>query len=559
MYSKQIFISLWACLLILAPLYSQPNLGGVGLDLTFNIGVWIVAVWLIVAALYPVNKEFKLPRYLILLSSFPIYILLLNSIGDSTFAPFLFRLLFILVGFIFFLALFQCDFNESDVDKLLFIIVVAASVHSVISVIQVLYPEADINLWTSNLSDNVPRGVFQQVNVNASFLATAVIISIYLMSRSWYESAGLVTKSMLWLSYFLSTYIIFSSGSRIGILALIISVPLIVWARFKKFNNKRNSLMSLFILLCLSFSLGQAGIEKTVDKAQKLKGENYSNARVAMYAIGSEIILEQPMGHGIGSFLKVWSRQSSNFVSRHTETKLPPYVTHPHNEFLLWAIEAGVPAMITLVLVAMGIGIGLYNCGFQSGAAYTAFLIPISLHTQVELPFYISAMHWFIWLFIIYLVFRNQLKTVKLKLSSAMKKLLQIIMLSLGILSTLFLTNTASAQYDIYNFVKGIETENPPLKVALNNLYTKDYAEQLAMRSMLYHSIENRDMSKVVAFEKWALNYVERRPELKMYEDLISASLFLRPEGKGCDMITEALKMYAHNKPLKKVKLEQCK
>ena len=304
--------------------------------------------------------------------------------------------------------------------------------------------------------------------------------------------------------------------------------------------------------------MGQAGIEKTVDKAQKLKGESYSNARVAMYVIGSEIIIEEPMGHGIGSFLKVWNTQSSDFVSRNPETKLPPYVTPPHNEFLLWAIEAGVPAMITLMLVAIGIGIGLYNCGFQSGTAYAALLITISLHTQVELPFYISAMHWFIWLFIVYLIFKNQVKIIKLKLSKVMRKLLQVMMLSLGILSTLFLTNTALAQYDIYNFVNGIKTETPPLKVALNNLYTKDYAEQLARRSMLYHSIENQNIEKVVSFEKWALNYVEKKPELKMYEDLISASLFLRPEGKGCDMITEALKMYAHNKPLKRVRAEQC-
>ena len=163
----------------------------------------------------------------------------MNSLGDSTFDQTPFRLLFILAGFVFFLALFQCDFRESDIDKLLFLIVVAASVHSVISVIQILFPEMGINLWDSILNDNVPRGVFQQVNVNASFLATAVIASIYLLSRSWYEMTGVVAKSLLWLSYFLSTYIIFSSSSRVGILALMISVPLIIWARFEKFNNKK--------------------------------------------------------------------------------------------------------------------------------------------------------------------------------------------------------------------------------------------------------------------------------------------------------------------------------
>jgi hypothetical protein len=94
------------------------------------------------------------------------------------------------------------------------------------------------------------------------------------------------------------------------------------------------------------------------------------------------------------------------------------------------------------------------------------------------------------------------------------------------------------------------------LFIALNNIYTKEYAEQLAMRSMLYHSIENNNAEKVSQFENWALDYVKASPELKMYEDLISASLFLRPKGKGCDAIDAGYQMYAHNKSLQEARLK---
>jgi hypothetical protein len=141
-------------------------------------------------------------------------------------------------------------------------------------------------------------------------------------------------------------------------------------------------------------------------------------------------------------------------------------------------------------------------------------------------------------------------------LSAAAKKTIQFGVLVFAMLGCLFLVNTAHAQKDIYNFVKGIKTDTPPLSIALGNLYTKQYAERLAMRSMLYHCIENKNFDKVKQFEVWALDYVEKSPELKMYEDLISASLFLRPEGKGCDAIEAGYQMYAHNKPLQEARLK---
>ena len=91
-------------------------------------------------------------------------------------------------------------------------------------------------------------------------------------------------------------------------------------------------------------------------------------------------------------------------------------------------------------------------------------------------------------------------------------------------------------------------------EVALNNLYFKPLAEQVAMRSNLYANIENDNRTGVEGYIAWAEDYVNKSPELKMYEDLISASVYLNPAGKGCDRITEALTMYAHNKPLQKAK-----
>ena len=550
MQLKQACTGLWAVLFIIAPLYSQANLGGIGLDLTFNISIWLVASWLTVTMFFKMNSQFVIPKYFILFCIFPLYLIVMNIIGNSDNILFNFRLLFIFGGLLFFIALFQCDFSDKDIDKLLFIIVIAVCVQACVSVAQIILPDSSVSSWFYSRSDGVPRGIFQQVNVNVSLLTTGVIISLYLCSRNWFDTANRLMKGVVLLAYSLSLYIIFASGSRVGLLALIIAVPLMIFAQLGQFRQKKTISTSLIIMLLLSFGFGQAGLEKTMDKTAQLNGESYANARIAMYTIGAELVVKEPMGYGMGSFLRVWNPQASEFIVRYPETQLPPTIGHPHNEFLLWMIEGGVPAVLALLLVVIAICIGLWHCGFKQGSAYAALLIPISLHTQVELPFYISALHWLLWLFLVYLVMRHQQRRHTLNLSTAANKSMQISALVVVMLSTAFLVNTAKAEQDLFHFVRGIKTDTPPLSIALNNVYTKNYAEQLVRRSNLYAYIEQKNRNEVDGFIVWAKDYVSKSPELKMYEDLISASVYLNPEGQGCDMIREALTMYAHNKPL---------
>ena len=74
------------------------------------------------------------------------------------------------------------------------------------------------------------------------------------------------------------------------------------------------------------------------------------------------------------------------------------------------------------------------------------------------------------------------------------------------------------------------------------------------MHSMLYASIKNKDRKKVELFESWAMEYIDKNSELKMYEDLISASVFLQPEAKGCDAIMTGLAMNPYNKRARSVR-----
>lgn len=548
-------------LFVFSPFYAQPNSGGSGLALTYNIAVWVAVSWIIMTGILTcvVNKRLIYPKLWLYLIIFPLIIIICSLMAQVT-QPieWLFRQAYILGGILFLFVLFQFDLKQTALDRVLFILVIATGLHALLGTMQIIAPEYLPSYFPPN-KDLVPRGMFQQINVQASFLSTGLIVSLYLISRPSFKFTSLLIKSILVVMFTLAFYIVIASGSRVGLLSLFLGIPLVIWSRFDQLRCHKKILIMLLIGSCIGFIVGQAGLHKTLDKTFQQTESAYSASRLDMYSIGMELVAKEPIyGYGIGGFLRAWNTQASDYVSRHPETLLPPAVNHPHNEILFWIIEAGLPALIGIVVFMVGICAALLKCGLQRGGAYAAMLLPISLHTQVELPFYISSLHWFVWLFLIYLVLRHRTKTVNLNLSLAMTRLIQTVAVGLAVGVTLFMINTARAQANLYDFIYNKNAQPPYLQVALNNLYTKTYAEQLAMRSMLYASIENNDVSKVKTFETWALDYLTTRPELKMYEDLISASIFLRPVGKGCDAIAAGLAMYAHNKPLQ-LAYENCK
>ena len=541
-------------LLIVSPFYSVNNIGGIGLALTYNIPIWAAASCFIALGLLLLAsaRKWVYPSLWMNMIAFPLIVVLIGLLNEVTLPiTWLMRQLYLLGGLAFLFALFQFRFKQQKIDNILFIIIIATGLHALLGSLQTLGLD-EVTKWFSN-RDFVPRGNFQQVNVQASFMVTGIAIMLYYMSRPSFLTSAATIKSIIVICFMLAVYVVMASGSRVGLLSLVLAIPLIMVSRYKQLARQKGFLGLLLAVSCLSTYAGYAGIQNTLDKTSKLHDESYSAARLSLYAIGAELVVQEPVrGYGIGSFRKAWNLQSSDYVTRHPKVRIPVSINHPHNEILFWMIEGGLLAVAGILVFAVGVFIALYRCGFQRGGAYAAMLLPISLHTQVELPFYASSLHWFVWLFLIYLVLMHQTKKVEIRLSQAASRLLQILALVFAASTTIFMVNTARAQADLYDFLYDENVKPPYLQKALNNLYFRPLAEQVAMRSNLYANIENGNRKGVENFVVWAEDYVSKSPELKMYEDLISASVFLNPGGKGCDMIKEGLTMYAHNKPLQK-------
>ncbi len=580
-------------LLLIAPLYNQVNIGTSGLNLTYNISAWIVASWMLAAGLLLITTShyFFYPQGWIYFVLFP-FIVITNIlwIEIDLSVIWFFRLLFILGGLMFLFALFQFSARQVQLDRALYVITLSMVCQALLGALQIA--DADIirqlvleqgtastetaqaisDEITIAISNIVPSGNFQQINVQASFLVTGLMATFYLISRPVFRSSNKISQAIVVVSVALAIYIVSASGSRIGLLSLTLGMPILLWSRHHQLCHHKKLLVVLFIVSCVSVVAGWSAWSdrKAIQKANSVQRDRvagvtpkeYPVSRVDIYMIGLELIAKQPIyGYGVGGFLKAWNEQMADFARRYPEGRLPvdSPILHPHNEILFWAIEGGLLTVIGLLAVVVGIILALKRCGWQRGGAYLAMLLPISLHTQVELPFYHSAVHWFLWLFLVYLVLRHQTSIINIKITPAAIWLLRIAALMIGSTTTVFMLNTARAQTDLYRFLYEQEkAQQPYLQYALNNLYLKSEAERIAMRTNLYAYIEQNNRQEVEKFEKWARNYIITNPRMKIYEDLISASVFLRPDGKGCDYITAGLAMYPYNKHLKKAYAIRC-
>ena len=541
-------------LFTIAPLYYQPNLGGRGLELTFNIATWAVATGLICYAAFfiTVRKSIRLPHRFLFFIAVPVVIILSNLVtGTSQPVAFFFRELFIVGGLFFFFALFQFKLRPYQIEWILLAIALSTLVHSTIGILQIISPDI-FGGWFATRGDDVPRGIFQQINVQVTYLATGIAISIYLLSRPIAKRFNPVISSLVILSIGLSSFVIVYSGSRVGLLSLVISLLLLLVFRHRQLLHNKLLVLCAIIAITSGTMVGKDGMERSFTKTMNIAQGVSRDVRINMYRIAFELIAQKPLfGHGIGNYLRVWNLQTGDYFARHPDALLPPYITHPHNELVYWLIEGGVVIVLGILAAIVAVVLGLIRCGPRRAAGYIAMLLPITLHTQVELPFYISSVHWFLWLFLIFLVMRHQIFNKNLSTSAAANKLIQASSLIVLIGSLYFLQHTSRAQADMWSYVNQQTGNTSYLEVALSNHYFNNKAEEIAMRVSLYNAVAANDTEQIMQYVQWSSKRLAIRPTLKLFEDLNYAFTHLNDHESQCNVIKLGLRMYPQNQPLR--------
>ncbi|WP_198245185.1 hypothetical protein [methane-oxidizing endosymbiont of Gigantopelta aegis] len=234
------FISL-IILFLVAPFYMHPNIGGLGLAVPFNIAVWLVSVFFSCFTLIYRFRQGSIqynPAFLYCLI-FPVILIISGLFSNIPQAEiWFFRQLYILGGFVFLFALLQTQLKSGKIDYLLYILFLASVLHALIGIAQI----TDISIlhkWIPFDGNHLPIGVFQQINVEASFLTSGFIIGLYLISRPSFSGIPVWIKGGMVIGSALLVFVIVSSGSRMGLLSLIVATILMLSSRHKQLSKHK--------------------------------------------------------------------------------------------------------------------------------------------------------------------------------------------------------------------------------------------------------------------------------------------------------------------------------
>lgn len=549
-----------AVLFLAAPFYYHPNVGGLGVHVPNNITVWMIAIAIIWYSFYLIFKQqiIVVPGYVGFIITFPILITLSSFVtGIEQPLHWLFRLLFIWGGLAFFLALFQHGLKQGRLDRILFIIVGSALLQALVGVAQ-LFLQVDMPFWLPKASGGVLSGLFQQINNQTTYQVTAILIAIFLITRPFLLLGNSWMRLVIIISVASASFLIAMSGSRVGALTLILGLFIIIpvlWQRLRK--HKRLSVLTAFAFL-IGLGLGivadnSSGNKNVIDKTVAMQSGYSGSARLGIYSVSYELIKQQPVfGHGIGSFPRVWQYAKPDFYQSYPDAVLPnKFINHPHNEIMFWLVEGGLVAGVGLVAVALGVILMLKRVGWRRGGAYAAILAPIMLHTQVELPFYTSSLHWFSILLITFILFSSVGHKTIILTNVQRTRGCFLVSSSVALLASFLLIHTAISNREFLAASQSDYWSENTFTHSFLNPLVQEHAEWVVMRALVSQGLQARDLRKLNIYREWSKETLITNPDKELFEKLIQTDLMMGKNEEACDYLRLGAALYPNENAFK--------
>jgi O-antigen polymerase len=386
-----------------------PNLGGTGLRMPHNAAVWMGFGVMMAIAMWPASRgvirysAFHKGLGLLLLA---LWLPFLWSWNEASLIA-LPRMLTVTAGAILLLGIAQLQLTRRDWWWIGMAIFSGVLLETAFGYVQhfVLQPG---NWLGYSVESGRPYGVFQQVNVMASFLATGLVISAWLLA----EARNDIERGVTLLAPLFIPFLLLTIASRSGFIGTLVAVPLVMgylWhqdrARFRQWGG---ALLAGIVIAAVLFLLTTEGGGAVARKLEQGGGE-----RIPVYLHSLRMILEEPLtGWGYGRFQHDFLHSFADWRAALPQNQpeiVDPIITqtyaHPHNELLYWGIEGGLLPL--LALIGFG-GWVLWQLVTKGPAGekllLAALLLPLIIHSMLELPFYHSQAHWLVFVLMLGMV-----------------------------------------------------------------------------------------------------------------------------------------------------------
>ncbi|MBI4826505.1 MAG: O-antigen ligase C-terminal domain-containing protein [Nitrospirae bacterium] len=527
--------------------------------------VWITMSGLVLLSVIEIFNKWKItvPRSSLYIFIFLLLIFLstfLNPIIDSH--AFIFETAGLIGGIIFFISLHQFELTDEDKERLLYVIVISGMIEALISLFQYFNPETAIFLIAAPAPIKV-FGNFQHQNLLASYLATSVVISFYLLTGDIFKGFNRWLKAMFYLVVLLMCFIIFLTGSRAGVIEAGAGAIILLAARYGRYKEKLFYPAIWFLMIVLGIS-GSVAAEKYYYKRdsalssvghkigmtmESVAGDEVSDARVPMYLTAVNMIKDRPLvGHGPGSFGSKFMHYRSRLAKEHPEYPYEvAFTSHPHNEFLYRTAESGLLGGAGLLIVGVGFIVCLVKLGRERGGTYAAFLFPIAFDTQVSYSLYQSMPHWALFLFLLYLPSSYFIKEVKLKPAGLLRTGALTAAATLFVVISYLSITTLNAQIAMkkYQDLLIIGLVRPELiEPAVNNIYLEQLGKRFYFDANFRIGLLNSDKKSIEDFADFLIKEKEVFPHPDVYERGSFALYVVGRKDEAYKLLEEGLGLY---------------
>lgn len=526
------------------------NLGGESLYIPFNSLIFIGIVFFIFFSLFDVfSKKKYLSNSCLKYLSFTLVLIVISSLvaGVEDHLSWFYRFFYIVSGFFLLFSLLQ---EKLKITWMLGVILITIFLHTIAALLQYYFSNNIVSILPVGSSGGM-IGIFQQVNVLASAAVLGVCLSMYsLIHIKEYFSPFLNTIALFLI--FTGSLVVFISGSRLGLLAYIICIPLIFISGLDfMIKNRRFLLLVLFMIfsaISISFITSDS-TEEAYSKVERLT-EDGKDIRPIMYRLSWELFKDAPIvGHGIGSFSRVFHEKVGEQQLLTGDLNLLGGVrySHPHNEVLFWAVEGGSVALFGLLILGLTVISALYRRGWKKGSALLSLITPISLHCLVELPFYLSVYHWFLFIFIIYLLVRDESQSVDLISSDAASNLMKFISVIFVVISLMFFISSFYISQRLPKIMYAGEGSVAELYKMRHHPFFSDISMRYTYRSLSENEQKQGGEAISREYVQWMESYVKRIPDIGIYIDLMHVYGYLNEKESQKRVADRALYLFPGN------------
>lgn len=400
--TKQLFCLLLCMYWLVLMHLPWANSGDYGMNLPMNLLSWVVISSLgLLVWIFLEDRMIRITtNFLILFGSAVLFTIPVFWSSRNTLPIALPRIMGIWGGVIAYFTILQQPIREREIIILFYLLAIAGIIECALSLSGLYYPKYlpfPLNSLAERYSGYAP-GIFQQVNVTASFLATGLSALLYLLADSrcaLYRPIvermrlGLISVAIMLMT---ATLVIFHSriGWLGGITAMMCAIVLFSRQRFR-YRTTRWRRTLILVLPIFGGIVGMLMLKSSVIGSLLHESSNHQRWLTLHYTL--RMISVHPwQGWGLGMFESSFQQFMAALPCGNPSREM---MQHPHNETLFIWVEGGVLALAGGLCLLWG-WIMLFRRR-KSVWQWAALLstLPILLHTQVEFPLYYSVAHFF--------------------------------------------------------------------------------------------------------------------------------------------------------------------